>query len=131
VGVDVGAELGEDGEPDVFGADDEVVVLVVGFDAGVEEAVFGGEGGGCCAVEGGEGGLDELGWLLGWGSWGGGGHVVAAWGGWASSSSWSGFRRVGVLPVAIVAGGAGEELLWGGGVCELDVYLGRLLPFSP
>jgi len=39
VRVDVEAELGEDGEPDVVGPEDEVVVLVVGGEGGVDEAV--------------------------------------------------------------------------------------------
>ncbi len=42
MGVDVEAELREDGEPDVVGAEAEVVVLVVGHDGGVDEAVGGG-----------------------------------------------------------------------------------------
>jgi len=42
VGVDVEAELREDGEPDVVGADAEVLVLVAGHDGGVDEAVGGG-----------------------------------------------------------------------------------------
>ena len=45
--TDVTAELGEDGEPDVFGADDEVVVLVVGVDGAFDEAVGGGVEGSC------------------------------------------------------------------------------------
>lgn len=56
-GVDVGGELGEDSEPDVVRA--ELVVVVVGFQAGVCEAVLGGVGGGGGVGEGGEGGLDQ------------------------------------------------------------------------
>lgn len=52
MGIDVTAELGEDGKPDVFGAEDEVVVLVVGVDGGFDEAVGGGVEEGC--FEGGE-----------------------------------------------------------------------------
>ena len=40
--IDVTAELGEDRKPDVFGADDEVVVLIVGVDGAFDEAVGGG-----------------------------------------------------------------------------------------
>jgi len=49
--VDVEADLREDGEPNVFGANTEVVMLVIGHDGGVDEAV----GGGMYAVEGGSG----------------------------------------------------------------------------
>ena len=55
MGIDVTAELGEDGEPDVFGAEDEVVVLVVGVDGGFDEAAGGG------GVEGGCFGGGEVG----------------------------------------------------------------------
>lgn len=41
--VDVGAQLGQDGEPDVLGPDHEPVVLVVRLHAGVDEAVLGRE----------------------------------------------------------------------------------------
>ena len=47
MGIDVTAELGKDGKPDVFGAEDEVVVLVIGVDGGFYEAVGGGVEGGC------------------------------------------------------------------------------------
>ena len=47
MGVDVAAELGEDRKPDVFRADDEAVVLVVGVDGAFDEAVGGGVEGGC------------------------------------------------------------------------------------
>ena len=41
VGVDVDGELAEDGEPDVFGSDLQVVMEVVGSDGAVDEAVSG------------------------------------------------------------------------------------------
>ena len=57
--VDVEAELVEDGEPDVFGADGEVVVAAVGGVEGVDEAVA--VGGDMAVGEGvGEGALDDL-----------------------------------------------------------------------
>lgn len=37
--VDEEGELSDDGEPDVVGSDDEVVVIVVSLDDGVNEAV--------------------------------------------------------------------------------------------
>lgn len=75
VRVDVQVELGEDGEPDVVGPEDEVVVLVVGGEGGVDEAVAvrgrsdeglgevgGGEAAGGLALErgGGVGALEDL-----------------------------------------------------------------------
>ena len=45
--LDVTAELGEHRKPDVFGADDEVVVLIVGVDRAFDEAVGGGVEEGC------------------------------------------------------------------------------------
>lgn len=42
VGVDVEVELGEDGEPDIFWAENEVVVGAVGLDGGPDEAIGGG-----------------------------------------------------------------------------------------
>lgn len=39
VRVDVATELREDGEPDVFGPEGEVVVVIVGCDDAVHEAV--------------------------------------------------------------------------------------------
>ena len=47
MGIAVTAELGEDGKSDVFGADDEVVVLVAGLDGAFEKAVGGGVEGSC------------------------------------------------------------------------------------
>lgn len=37
--VDVQAQLYEDGEPDIIGSNDKMVVLVVGVDSGVDEAI--------------------------------------------------------------------------------------------
>ena len=61
MGIDVTAELDEDGKPDVFGAEDEVVVLVVGVDGRFDEAVGGGvEGVGFGGGEvGGVGGVED------------------------------------------------------------------------
>lgn len=42
MGVDVEIYLGEDGKPNVFWAEDEVVVGAVGLDGGPDEAVGGG-----------------------------------------------------------------------------------------
>lgn len=39
VGVDVLIELGKDGDPDVFGANGEVQVSVVGVDGGIDETI--------------------------------------------------------------------------------------------
>jgi len=37
--VDVQAQLNEDGEPDIVGSNDKMVVLVVGVDSGIDEAI--------------------------------------------------------------------------------------------
>ena len=39
VRVDVEVQLGKDGEPDIFRADLQVVVLVVGLDGTIDEAI--------------------------------------------------------------------------------------------
>ena len=59
--IDVTAELGEDGKPDVVGADDEVVVLVIGVYGGFDAAVGGGVEGGCFrgGEVGGVGGVED------------------------------------------------------------------------
>ena len=61
MGIDVTAELGEDSKLDVFGAEDEVVVLVVGVDGDFDEAVGGGVEGACFGGGkiGGVGGVED------------------------------------------------------------------------
>ena len=51
--------------PDVVGADGEVVVLAIGLNGCVDEAVLGGVGGGGFGLGGGEGGLEECAALFG------------------------------------------------------------------
>ena len=56
VGVDEETYLGDDGEPNVVGADCEVVVRAVGLDCCPNKAVLRGADGGCFGLCG-EGGL--------------------------------------------------------------------------
>lgn len=56
--IDEEAHLCEDGEPDILGAEDEVVVAAVGMVSGPDEAVGGGRGVILAKEAGREGGLD-------------------------------------------------------------------------
>ena len=57
--------MGDDGEPNVVGADCEVVVLAVGLDCCPNKAVLRGVGGGGFGLGGREGGLKECAALFG------------------------------------------------------------------